>query len=468
MFHLDEARQLAEEAVQWAVKAGDERMRGSALNNLGIIDKLQQEYHEALKVFVEVEELFARLGNDEAVIAAAGNRGEVLAALGQFEEAERVQRAVLQVSERLDRRDTQGANCLSLGMLAQLRRDFDGAQDWFKKARDVFRSIKDPSNEAFALHRLAALCNQFDRFEEAVAIGESALPLVGERHAMLISDLWNDIGLASFKRGYVGRAEEAYRRVYSITTEHGVERPHAAAAMNIGTALLLQQRDDEAAKYFGEAGEIWARVGDSENRAYCDLCVAAVQLDQRIAALSNEGHATPDPERARAAAREMVALYPELIAMYEEIGAAQLVAEFLASAGSTAQFAGQLDLSVAWYRRAASAFYDIGLEQRARQSLERGEDLLRRWANALMQRQEMAAALPVLLQLAEVTGQLGYREKCAKAMFNAAIAVLSTSQNYAAAKDLAKQALELFDSDSTDAADARKLINFCDSQAKPS
>jgi tetratricopeptide (TPR) repeat protein len=238
--------------------------------------------------------------------------------------------------------------------------------------------------------------------------------------------------------------------------------------MNIGTALLLQQRDDEAAKYFGEAGEIWARVGDSENRAYCDLCVAAVQLDQRIAALSNEGHATPDPERARAAAREMVALYPELIAMYEEIGAAQLVAEFLASAGSTAQFAGQLDLSVAWYRRAASAFYDIGLEQRARQSLERGEDLLRRWANALMQRQEMAAALPVLLQLAEVTGQLGYREKCAKAMFNAAIAVLSTSQNYAAAKDLAKQALELFDSDSTDAADARKLINLCDSQAKPS
>ena len=90
---LDEAKALAEEAIQWAMKAGDERFRGTALTHLGQIAKLKGDYPTALKLLTEVEELFTRLGNDEAVAAAAGNRGEVLAALGRFDEAERVQQS---------------------------------------------------------------------------------------------------------------------------------------------------------------------------------------------------------------------------------------------------------------------------------------------------------------------------------------------------------------------------------------
>ena len=90
-FRLDDAQALAEEAIQWATKAGDERFRGTALSHLGMIAKLKGDYPTALKLLTEVEELFTRLGNDEAVAAAAGNRGEVLAALGRFDEAERIQ-----------------------------------------------------------------------------------------------------------------------------------------------------------------------------------------------------------------------------------------------------------------------------------------------------------------------------------------------------------------------------------------
>jgi tetratricopeptide (TPR) repeat protein len=120
-YRLDEAQALAKEATEWATKAGDERFRGIALNLLGMIAKLKGDYPTALKLLMEVEELFTRLGNDEAVAAAAGNRGEVLAALGRFDEAERIQQTVLQVDERLDRRDNQAANFLSFGTLAELR-----------------------------------------------------------------------------------------------------------------------------------------------------------------------------------------------------------------------------------------------------------------------------------------------------------------------------------------------------------
>lgn len=460
-FHLDEARILAEEATQWATKAGDERFRGIALSHLGQIAKLKGDYPTALKLLTEVEELFTRLGNDEAVAAAAGNRGEVLAALGRFDEAERILHAVLRVDERLDRRDNQAANFLSHGTLAELQGDLASAESWFNKALEAFGALKNPLMEAFALYRLASVKTKEGRFEDAILLAETALPRVNGRNAVLTSDLWNAIGTASLKLGRIGRAEEAFRHVHTLTEANGASKPHAAAAMNLGTILLLQQHDTRALTFFVEAAEYWTQVGACKNLEYCKLGEAAVRLDQKIAALSNAGHAARTSSEMRAAATEMIALYPELIEMYAKIGATQLVAEFCASAASTAKFVGELDKAGRWYRRAADVFRSIGLADRARESLDRSEDLLRNWTNALMENGESARALPDVLLLAEVAEQLGHSEMCASALLNAAIIVVRTSQDYARAKALAERSLALLPADSSDVASAQMVISHC-------
>ena len=198
-FHLDEAQALAEEATQWATKAGDERFRGIALSLLGQIAKLKGDYPTALKLLTEVEELFTRLGNDEAVAAAAGNRGEVLAALGRFDEAERVQQSVLRVDERLERRDNQAANFLSFGTLAELRGDLASAEGWFNKALEASGAIKNPLDEAFALYRLAGVKKKAGRFEDAIRLAETAMARV-ERPQRVI-----DLGLV--ERNWNGKSK---------------------------------------------------------------------------------------------------------------------------------------------------------------------------------------------------------------------------------------------------------------------
>ena len=121
--------------------------------------------------------------------------------------------------------------------------------------------------------------------------------------------------------------------------------------MKLGTILLLQQNDAEAVTFFVEAAEYWMQVGDRENLEYCKLGEAAVRLDQKIAALSDAGHAARTSSEMRAAATEMIALYPELIEMYTKIGATPLVAEFCSSAASTAKFVGELDKAGRWSPR---------------------------------------------------------------------------------------------------------------------
>jgi len=231
--------------------------------------------------------------------------------------------------------------------------------------------------------------------------------------------------------------------------------------MNLGTILLLQQHDTEALTFFVEAAEYWTQVGACKNLEYCKLGEAAVRLDQKIAALSNAGHAARTSSEMRAAATEMIALYPELIEMYAKIGATQLVAEFCASAANTAKFVGEFDKAGRWYRRAADVFRSIGLADRARESLDRSEDLLRHWTNALMENGESARALPDVLLLAEVAEQLGHSEMCASALLNAAIIVVRTSQDYARAKALAERSLALLPADSSDVASAQTVISHC-------
>lgn len=463
--HLGEAQTLANEAISYAKTAGDERLRGTALHDLGLIAKLRGDYPLALEIFADVEHLFTRLGNDEAVAAAVGNRGEVLAALGQFDEAERLQRWVLQIEEALERLDNQAATCLSLGLLNRKRGDAVAAEQWFTRALQIARRVGDPSNEALALYRLAALKSDANHFEEAIELATSALPLVSGRNHAFTADLWEQIGRANLRLGFVVRAEQAYRETIAVAEELGDTKLLASCIQNLGTALLLQQHDADAAVAFVRAADIWQGFGDRENLEYCKLGEMAVRLDEQIAALSVVGHAAPDPQEQRAPARQMIALYPDLIAMYERMGAMQLVAEFCVSAAGTAQFVGDDVPAIDWFRKAAGVFQDIGLAPRAHDALARGETLLQHRVNGLLHNDQTPEAVPLLLQLAEVAGQLNHREACATAMYSAAMGVLTTSQDYAQARWLAEQSAALFDAGSEDAASARKLVSFCDDEA---
>jgi tetratricopeptide (TPR) repeat protein len=203
-----------------------------------------------------------------------------------------------------------------------------------------------------------------------VALASAALPLVRERNLGLASDLYGLIGHANLKLGWVGRAEEAYRQGCALAQQSaisGAAQSEASHATNLGTVLMLQQRNVEAAQAFAHAATLWQRLGDHEHEEYCRAGEAAVRLDDRIAVLSDAGHASPDPVAQRAAAGEMVRLYPELIARYEQLGALQLVAAFCASAASSARFIGNVPLAIDWYARGARIYQELGMFDQARE-----------------------------------------------------------------------------------------------------
>ncbi|UVT16929.1 MAG: tetratricopeptide repeat protein [Nitrospira sp.] len=459
---LDEAHRLCEEAMNLAKAIGDEYVRGTTLNLFGLIAKLRADYTAALDLFGQVEQLFTRLGDDQAAGAAMSNRGEVLTAQGAFNQAEQVYQQSLAINRRTGRRENEASTCIALGLLERDRGNVDAARSWFHQAVELHRGLHNPTNEALAQYRLAALEAEAGEMRRAIEISRQALPLVEQRHPVLEQDLYGLIGRTLLRMGDLAGAEQASRRAVGLARQRRDPPTLAGLLQNLGLTLLLRQRDEEAVAVFAESAELWDTLGRARERDYCRLCETAVQLDVRIAKLSAEGHAFTDIERQRQAASEMVGLYPELIAMYQQIGAQQLVVAFQQSAASSARFAGDLARAAEWYGAAGNGFLQLGLTRQAGEAFSKCESLLQSWVDTLIRQERLESALPSLLQLAEVAEHTGNQRCRATALLNAAIITFEPRRDWSQARVLAGQALPLFAADSEDCATAQRLITLCD------
>jgi tetratricopeptide (TPR) repeat protein len=455
------AEKLSVEALELATQAGDERLRITIVTDLGIFAKARGEYPVALDRFDEAERLLDWLGDDAALAAAMGNKGEVLAALGRFDEAESLQKRVLDINVRLERLDNQANAYLSLGGLEQARGRYDVAEQWFASARNLFASLEDPTQEAYALKRLASLKFEIGELDAAIDLADAGLPLVSGKNDAVTSDLWFERGRANLRLGWVGRAIDDFRETIVLAERVGATRVIAGATQNLGTCYLLARHNREAAFEFATARDHWRTLNNDDAASQCAFGEAAVQLDTKITGLLGNARTLTDWTERQTAAREIFELYPGLMSMYEQIGAMQLVATFCASAGTTAEFISEDAKAIEWFTKAGSLYRDMGAEEDARSAFGRAERLLQYHVNALMQRSQMEDAFPLLLQLADVSGQLGHREAQATAMYNAAIGSIQLWADYGRAQSLAAAAAELFDSNSKDADMARRLAGYC-------
>jgi tetratricopeptide (TPR) repeat protein len=458
----DEGRRFSEEAVDWATRGGDERARCTALFNLGKIARLQGDSTGALARYAEVEPLFARLGDDDAVAVVAADRAELLRQLGRFDEAERIQLETVRVSERLGRLDARATALIALGSIAQSRGDPAAAERWFTQAREGYHAIADPADEAFAALRAAQARLAAGAPRDAIVVAREALPLAQGRNGAVASDLWETIGKASLGLGQFDDAEEAYRHVREFALATNNRRTLAGATTNLGTVWLAQGRNPEALAALVEAAGLWRELEDRDNLAYCEFAVKALRLAERIASLAAVGQAASTEREAQTAALEQLQLYPDLIGMYGELGATAHVAGYCESAGNIARSLGLFDAAGRWFYRAADSFRSLGGADREREALDRSEELLRNWTNTLIDSGEFARALPDVLALSEVAERLGHNEMCASASLNAAIIVVRTSGDLARAKSLAERALERLPADSSDVATARAVIAHCE------
>ena len=83
----DEALSKFEAAAHAFAEAGDDVGRGEALNNIGVVQRVRQEWDAAEEALKEAIELFVKAGDTNRHGQALGNLGDFYAYRGKTEEA---------------------------------------------------------------------------------------------------------------------------------------------------------------------------------------------------------------------------------------------------------------------------------------------------------------------------------------------------------------------------------------------
>jgi eukaryotic-like serine/threonine-protein kinase len=221
---------------------------GRLYQRLGFYGKARPLLASARDLLVE-----ARGEDHPETVAATADLASVLRDEGEYEDAERLTRAVLDARRRrLGERDTTVAK--SLAALASIRRqmgDLDEARSLHGRALEIDRQHGSPERVATDLNNLSVVHYQLGEYDEARRLNEEALAIrretYGDRHTLVATSLLN-LAAAQRAAGAYDEAEALLRECIELRRDLlGDDHPHLAIALtHLGLVLREMGRLDEA------------------------------------------------------------------------------------------------------------------------------------------------------------------------------------------------------------------------------
>ncbi|PWT81247.1 MAG: hypothetical protein C5B57_10890, partial [Blastocatellia bacterium] len=139
--------------------------------------------------------LFQQLNEAEMEAASWHQLGRIYQEQRQWDEAERHYREAARINVERGHITAAAHTWGKMALLAQEAGKPRSAEDWYRKALDVYRQVGDHKQVADVLNSLAALLrNQSDRLGDALELAEEALA-VAQRRDRAAPDIWKNYAL---------------------------------------------------------------------------------------------------------------------------------------------------------------------------------------------------------------------------------------------------------------------------------
>lgn len=325
--------------------------RAAIINQLGSAIFYAGGREEALGYFEEAASLFADAGEAflEPLEQALGNVASILGTLGRLEEAERVQRQVLEIRRQLypEEHPQMARSYFELGSVLNARGELDDAIALVERSLEIRRAVLEEGHPHIAMTQvsLAAILTRAYRHADAAELSRSAAqqleanlppghPFIGFARSSYAGALnaW----------GRYEAAEPLLRRVLEDRRASlGEAHPQVADTLNnLGVALYAQGREAEARPLFLAARDIYRNAAGATSveaarmqmnaadaaMAVGDYDTARAEWLDTLAVFDAAGTTGPDRVRALAELAALEALTGNPLAGRQHLGQASLLA----------------------------------------------------------------------------------------------------------------------------------------------
>jgi tetratricopeptide (TPR) repeat protein len=197
-----------------------------------------------------------------------GTLGILAQLRGDYDSAERSLRQVLEIFTRLGDQNNMATSYHQLGRLAQDRGDYDTAEPLYHRALDINERIGDQTGTAAGYHQLGWLAQLRGDYDTAEPLYRRSLDIrerIGDQGGTAAG--YHQLGMLAQDRGDYDTAEPLYRRALDIKERIGDQAGTASSYHQLG--MLAQDRGDydTAEPLYRRSLDIFERLGDQASTA---------------------------------------------------------------------------------------------------------------------------------------------------------------------------------------------------------
>ncbi len=180
-------------------------------------------------------------------------------------------------SQKLGDEETAAELQLQLGVLYQLRSEYETARTHLEMSSKGFERLNAPRDQARALNRLAYVARFRRQFEEATRLVDTARRLLGEKDVELAYSFFV-LGLVALDKRAWQEAVDFSSKALSLWEQTNDQRMMGRSLITLGAALLPLEEYQEAIDVCQKAIAIFEEIQDPVYKAIAQMHLGNVYL----------------------------------------------------------------------------------------------------------------------------------------------------------------------------------------------
>lgn len=244
-FDYRQGMQYFEMALDFANQSGDQRERANALNAIGGIYYVQQEFDLAFDHFQKALKIRQTTGNEVELAASLNNVGEIYRIRGEIEEANEYYDRAIRINEKYHKLNYLAVNYLNKGLIASAQNQTEKAQEFFAKSLALNTQIADTIAIIRVLTESGQHFNQAEKYEEAIQTFEQLKVLaIKADHLEGQQNADHGLSLAYERKNEIGKALRHFKQ-YSYLKDSLFNQKKTEQLNELHTRFSLNLKEKE-------------------------------------------------------------------------------------------------------------------------------------------------------------------------------------------------------------------------------
>ncbi len=264
----DQAVGLHRTAAEAARHAGDQRARGGALAELGVVRRFMAAYPQAIESLGDAVTAYEAVDERRGKADALNQLGIVWYLTADNEDAARAQTEALALYRELGYRLGQANALADLGMTHRQMSRFDAAVEAQSEALTIYRELGDRYGEANSLRDLGVVHRLMGVYDLATRHHQEAfdiyLELDDRTHQAYAL---NELGVVRRQTGDIEGARTAHSQALTHFTELGERFGQATSVRHLGVVDRVSGNATEAIRHLEEALDAYRELGSRGGEA---------------------------------------------------------------------------------------------------------------------------------------------------------------------------------------------------------